>query len=108
MADVFDRVADVYDQTVAFFAHFGDGLAAYAGTAGAARVLDLACGRGAVGAAAHARYLPREHAEIATLIDAFTLESAVIELSSALIESPADAQVPMHVLAAVLDAGRKR
>lgn len=48
---VFDRVAEVYDQTVAFFAHFGEGLAAYAGGTEARRVLDLACGRGAVGAA---------------------------------------------------------
>jgi SAM-dependent methyltransferase len=51
----FDRVAESYDQGFDFFAHFGMELARFAGiNGGTGRVLDVACGRGAVGAAAHA------------------------------------------------------
>jgi ubiquinone/menaquinone biosynthesis C-methylase UbiE len=49
---IFDQVAQVYDQHVPFFATFGSRLAAWAGIRSGDRVLDLACGRGAVAAPA--------------------------------------------------------
>jgi ubiquinone/menaquinone biosynthesis C-methylase UbiE len=45
---VFDQVADVYDQQVPFFTTFGTRLAAWAGIRPGDRILDMACGRGAV------------------------------------------------------------
>lgn len=51
----FDQVADYYDQGFDFFTHFGTELARFAGVGPDTRtVLDVACGRGAVGTAAHA------------------------------------------------------
>lgn len=50
----FDRVAESYDQGFGFFAHFGRELARFAGVNhDSRRMLDMACGRGAVGTAAH-------------------------------------------------------
>jgi SAM-dependent methyltransferase len=52
----FDQVAESYDQGFDFFTHFGTELARFAGVGPHTLVvLDLACGRGAVGTAAHAR-----------------------------------------------------
>ncbi len=54
--DLFDRVADRYDEDVPFFATFGRRLVQWAGPLGGADVLDIGAGRGAVtGAVAAAR-----------------------------------------------------
>ncbi|NYH54310.1 SAM-dependent methyltransferase [Nocardiopsis arvandica] len=47
-ADLFDSVADVYDESVPFFATFARRLTAWAGPPPRARLLDLGGGRGAV------------------------------------------------------------
>ena len=52
-ARFFDQVADVYDQQVPFFATFGVELATWATIQPGDRVLDIACGRGAVAGPAH-------------------------------------------------------
>ncbi|WP_344683435.1 class I SAM-dependent methyltransferase [Saccharopolyspora taberi] len=53
--EVFDRVADRYDEVIPFFAAFAGELADSLGFTAGARVLDLAAGRGAVAAEALAR-----------------------------------------------------
>lgn len=54
--DLFDRVADRYDEDVPFFATFGRRLVQWAGPLGGADVLDIGAGRGAItGAVAAAR-----------------------------------------------------
>jgi ubiquinone/menaquinone biosynthesis C-methylase UbiE len=45
---VFDQIADAYDQQVPFFSTFGRRLAVWAGIRPGDRVLDVACGRGAI------------------------------------------------------------
>ncbi|MFD6952452.1 hypothetical protein A6A08_03695 [Nocardiopsis sp. TSRI0078] len=51
-AGLFDSVADVYDESVPFFASFARRLTAWAGPPPGARLLDLGAGRGAVSLAA--------------------------------------------------------
>ena len=49
LSDVFTRASAAYDQAGPhFFSHFGRGLVKFAGIAPGMRVLDVACGRGAV------------------------------------------------------------
>jgi SAM-dependent methyltransferase len=47
-ADLFDRVADGYDEEVPFFAELGERLVSWAAPLPGARVLDLGAGRGAI------------------------------------------------------------
>lgn len=47
-ADLFDRLAEGYDQEVPFFAAMGERLVSWARPAAGARVLDMGAGRGAI------------------------------------------------------------
>lgn len=53
--DLFDQLADTYDQVIPFFAHFGTALMDHVNPTPGARLLDIGTGRGAIATAAAAR-----------------------------------------------------
>lgn len=58
VSELFDRLADRYDQVIPFFAAFADQMLDVLVPPEGTRLLDIGCGRGAIALAAHARGCP--------------------------------------------------